>query len=57
MTKAAKNAHLAEHKARLADKYQSLAMHSSSKPRSAVWLRASKKYRRQAEQFAAAAKA
>jgi hypothetical protein len=51
MTKQTKAAHLAEHKARLADKYEHAAKIVSSKVRRASYQRLAAKYRRQAKDF------
>jgi hypothetical protein len=51
MTKQAKAAHLAEHKTRLADKYEHAAKIVSSKVRRASYLRQAARYRRQANDF------
>ena len=51
MTKKAKAAHLAEHKTRLAEKYEHLIKCVSSKVRRAAYRRLAAKYRRQARDF------
>ena len=51
MTKQTKAAHLAEHKTRLADKYDHAAKIVSSKVRRASYQRLAAKYRRQAKDF------
>jgi hypothetical protein len=51
MTKKTNAAHLAEHKTRLADKYEHAARIVSSKVRRASYQRLAAKYRRQAEDF------
>ncbi len=54
MTKESEKAHLAAHKLRLAEKYESRAKASNSQPRRVVWLRLAKKYRRQATGYSPA---
>jgi hypothetical protein len=51
MTKKTNAAHLAEHKTRLAEKYEHAARIVSSKVRRASYQRLAAKYRRQAEDF------
>ena len=55
MSKKSEAAHLAEHKTRLAEKYERAALAVSSKVRRASYQRLASKYRRQARDFQVAA--
>jgi hypothetical protein len=53
MSKASCTAHLADHKLKLADKYDRRSRAANSRPLKAKLLRLADKYRRQAKQFGA----
>ena len=53
MNKTDNAAHLADHKLKLADKYDRRSRAANSKPLKAKLLRLSERYRRQARQFSA----